>query len=219
MSKDEGLSEARKFDELMFSIIEDFLSLGKECASGNVKNVIEMSRNYLDENVHEALENFHKLYFENKEVQKQSDDINSIIDHVVDSMQKDMNNGELSDANVKKATRILNIGEKERLSLSQAQKQIESLVAMQDSIKSDVAPIVASMQFEDLMRQRIEHLQVGYEKIKELDEHCTDLEIKEVIDYLESLCASKEEITEFYEEVKKEEPPKDFLSQSSVISF
>ena len=209
----------KEFDELMVKIINETLSLAKTSASESVKNVIELSKNYLAENVHDALENFHNLYFDNEKVQKQSDDINSIIDHVVGSMQEDMKNDSLSDETIKKASKMLNIGEKERLSISQAQKQIESLIATQDAIKSKVAPVIASMQFEDLMRQRIEHLEAGYQKVSELDENCSEEEISEVIDFLECLCASKEETEEFYEEVKKEDPPEGFVTQSKVIAF
>ena len=109
-------------------------------------------------------------------------------------MQEDMKNDSLSDEAIKKASKMLNIGEKECLYISQAQKQIESFIAIQDAIKSKVAPVIASMQFEDLMQQRIEHLEAGYQKVIELDGNCSEEVVSEVIDFLESLlCASKEE--------------------------
>ena len=209
-----------QWDEIMLSILDELFDLAKVCASENVKNVLEISKNFLDQKVHQSIDNFYNLYFKNKKAQKQSDDFNSIVDHVVESLQESMKDSEQpSEQALKKAKMVLNVGETERLALSQAQKQIESLISMQDSIKEKVAPILASMQFEDMMRQRVEHLEIGFKKVSHLSESCTAEEISNVIDELEELCASKDETIEFYEEVKKEDPPDNFLPQSNVITF
>ena len=209
-----------QWDDLMLSILDEMFAMSKTCASENVKNILDISKNFLDQETHQALDNFHNLYFKNEKAQKQSDEFNSIVDHVVESLQDSMKDSEeLSDKDIKKAKMVLNIGENERLALSQAQKQIESLISMQDSMKQKLTPILASMQFEDMMRQRVEHLEIGYQKISQLSESCSSEEVESIISELEALCASKEETAEFFEEVKKEDPPENFTPKSNVITF
>ena len=217
---DQNNISLEQWDDLMLSILDEMFAMSKTCASENVKNVLEISKNFLNQETHQALDNFHNLYFKNEKAQKQSDEFNSIVDHVVESLQGSMRDSEqLSEKDIKKATMVLNIGETERLALSQAQKQIESLISMQDSMKEKLTPILASMQFEDMMRQRVEHLEIGYQKICQLSESCSPDDIKSIVDELEALCASKEETAEFFEEVKKEDPPQNFTPKSSVFTF
>ncbi|MFK7825862.1 MAG: hypothetical protein AB8G05_17040 [Oligoflexales bacterium] len=220
ISKKGSQTSLEDWDKMMVSLGNEMFALAKACAAENVKNVLEISKNFLDQDVHQSIDNFYNLYFKNDKALKQSEDFNSIVDHVVESIQGSMNNSnEPSEETLKKATMVLNVGEKERLALSQAQKQIETLISMQDSIREKVAPILASMQFEDMMRQRVDHLEIGFEKISQLSESCTEEEISKVIADLEKLCASKEETIEFYEEVKKEDPPDNFMNKSNVITF
>ncbi|NRA45032.1 MAG: hypothetical protein HRU09_08780 [Oligoflexales bacterium] len=211
------------WDQIFLGITQDFYVEVSNCARENVLQVLELSKNFLAKDTHKSLKEFHDLYFGSKNQAQKTESYNNDVSDFVEHLQKKMEAGEdISHESVEDGSsqvHALKVSEKDRLNLSQIQKQMESLITLDKSLKEKLSPILASMQFEDMMRQRLEHLERGYELICKLEAEPSEAQINAIISELDELCSSQSETTEFYEEVKKEEPPTGIKPQGLVFKF
>jgi len=211
------------WDQIFFETIQDFYAEASNCARENVMQILELSKNFLQKDTHKSLKEFHDLYFGSGEQAEKTEAYNRDVSDFVENLQKKMKSGEdISKENLGSKSgslHLLQMSEQDRLNLSQMQKQMESLITLDQSLKEKLSPILASMQFEDMMQQRLEHLARGYQLITQLEAKPNDKKIDLIISELEALCASQSETTEFYEEVKKETPPTGVKSQGLVFKF
>ena len=200
---------------MMVEILSDLLGLAQDCAKENVDEILRVAKRYLSSEAHDSLRQFQNLYFQNNATQEKTDIINDDISSFVEQAQKVIASGKsLEDC----AQNLLSKNEDERLGISQAQKQIESLVSLEDSLKEKLLPIIGTLQFEDGMSQRAEHLKTGMEKILPLSENIEESSYKDLLEIFEKMCVSKEETEDFYEHIKKEEAPK-IVNSGTVFTF
>ena len=211
-----------EWDQIFLGITKDMYQEVCNCARENVLQILELSKNFLAKDTHKSLKEFHDLYFGSGNNALKTETYNDDVSNFVEHLQKKMKEGEdLSNdfSNDSSPLKALELSEKDRLHLSQIQKQMESLITLDKSLKEKMSPILASMQFEDMMRQRLEHLERGYELACNLEADPGADAIEAIVSELSELCSSQTETTEFYEEVKKEEPPTGIKPQGLVFKF
>lgn len=216
--QDSGYTDLKEWDQIFIGLTTDLYKEIVKCAHENVMQVLELSKNFLEKDTHQSLREFHDLYFGEKAEDDKTEAYNQDVSDFVEHLQNKIEAGEDISAESDGAN-LLKVSEQDRLQISQMQKQMESLIVLDKSLKEKLSPVLASMQFEDQMRQRLEHLLTGYKQIIKLDENPSNEEINGIIDQLEALCSSQSETTEFYEEIKEEEAPKDIKDQGSVFTF
>ena len=109
---------------------------------------------------------------------------------------------------------------KRRLGLAGVQKAAEGLITLNTGIKDQVLPALTSMQFEDAVSQRIDHLVKGWKIIDHfIQNHEKTEEADSVASKLAEICSSVEETNDFYTIVLKEDPLKDKKSVLYFLNF
>ncbi len=197
-------------DEVFAQIVQEMLNLVISTASSCSQEVLRISASYLDRSAQKTVEDFHKLYFSksksiiaNKEAMNR--DVDSLFDQAKEAIAK---GGDYDLKSSKEAEEI-------RLGLSAVQKELEALITMENGIKEQLAPVLSCMQFEDALRQRLEHIAFGWKEIfaKKCDEKTIDIEA------IKNILSSVSETEAFYRRALKEEPPKDMGEKESSVLF
>ncbi len=203
------------WDSLMVDLLCEVLNKAQKCANDNVQEIIKISKNFLTNEAHQSIEKFHTLYFDDTSAHQSSDQFNADISDFVEQAQQMLASGKDIESNAKE---VLSHNEEDRLSLSQAQKQVEALIALESDLKEKLTPIIGMMQFEDEMRQRIEHITQGLKQIADIPEDKNETFISDFVVAMEKLCVSKDETQSFFKHVKKEEAP-EVVSSGTAITF
>ncbi len=180
--------------------------------------IFELSSNYMDKPAFDSLRKFYDLYFAQGDIDKKKDEVNAAVDDIVAQLQEKMASGEELDSSMD-----LHEDEelkKQRLSLSGVQKQLEGLIVLDAGIKDQILPALASMQFEDAIRQRLSHVVQAWWKMGEvLHKEANPSELESVARDLAKMLSSVEETRSFYELVLNEKPPEGQDQRSVFIEF
>lgn len=197
-----------ELDQLFGKILSEMILTTIKSTAESTSNILKLSESYLEHKTHKALEDFHNLYFSDKlaaEKQAINDEVDSFIDQA-------LSQGESSQEITATLTEEF---EERRLALCAIQKELEGLITLDGDMKAQLAPILTSMQFEDATRQRLEHIQEGWQQI--IDNGCHDDRID--FESIKQLTSSVEETASFYRDVLDEEPPDDTNEEPSSILF
>ncbi|MBC7660024.1 MAG: hypothetical protein H7249_09975 [Chitinophagaceae bacterium] len=205
------LSKA-EFDRVFLEIlVEQFRSASTEAASCTA-SIFELTSNYIDKPEFETLQQFYDLYFANNaKVEEVKSSINDDVDHLFSMLQGQLERGE-----------ELNVGYEDeekkqaRLSMAGIQKKLESLITLDGGIRNQILPALASMQCEDAVRQRIEHLIFGWEQITKAGPN-DDFEV--IARTIAAKTSSIEETTDYYATVLGEKAPEGLVNRSVFIEF
>lgn len=101
--------------------------------------------------------------------------------------------------------------------MSGVQKQLEGLITLNAGIKEQIIPALSSMQFEDAISQRIDHLLQGWKKINDFLHNMTMLDAEPLARELAGICSSVEETESFYRLILDEEPPVGGEAERSIF--
>jgi hypothetical protein len=207
-----------ELDVIFLKIFEALAQSALAGAAACTGAIFELSSNYMDKPAFDSLRKFYDLYFSSSDIDKKKDEVNADVDDIVSTLQARLEAGESIDeaAGVDENDEL----RRQRLSLSAVQKQLEGLIVLDSGIKEQVLPALASMQFEDAIRQRLSHVvhawwQVGDVLHKELNPE----QLEEVARELAKVLSSVDETKTFYELVLNEKPPEGQDQRSIFIEF
>lgn len=195
-------------DSYFEKILTEMISLATKTTERCTQEVLKLSEQCLDEKAHKTVCKFYDLYFSNK-FSETNEKFNKEIDDIIDQAMEQ--NLEASEIKLKTSKEE----EENRLRLSELQKELESLINLDQGMKEQLAPVLSSMQFEDSSKQRLQHIAEGWKQI--IENHC--IEESTNFKMIESLMSSTEETAEFYHHVLKQEPPKQDNDQSNSVLF
>ena len=189
-------------DGLTLQIFKDLCNEAKANAARSASQILEVSSTFLSKQTHDALSNFHKLYFD-EAMQEKKQKINDDVSDLFDQAQALMASGGASavDGLTEDSERA-----KERIGVAHFQKQLEALITLNVDFKERLVPVLSSMQFEDAMNQRLSHIDFAWSKtITALanGEITFDGLAREVA----GLLSSDAERQLYYPRVLKEDPP------------
>lgn len=203
-----------KLDEIFKKIINDFSDMIISSAGTSVNSILELSSNFIDKKAQQALKDFRGLYFYNKVIAEESVAINKNVDDIFDQLQEKMSKGEEVDYEETNTESNAALSQN-RMALSGLQKQLEQIISLDENIKNKLVPVLSSMQFEDMIRQRIEHIRDGWSKVL-LNQNLSESEFQKVLEEIGESLTSGSERESYYPRLLGREAPKGIEEQQSL---
>lgn len=201
----------RTFLKVLVEQCESAVEEARQCTA----SIFSLTSNYVSQPEFETLQQFYDLYFGGQNVDQKKDEINDEVDDLVSMLQAQMERGEELDVGEEDEKK-----KQERLSLSAIQKKLESLITLDGGIRNQILPALASMQCEDAIRQRVEHLTFGWQKIIEASFGGNEpKDWTEIAREIAVKTSSVEETKDFYEKVLGEAAPEGSVERSTFIEF
>lgn len=204
------MAKSNEKDLVFAQVMQDMLGLIMETASKASQEVLELSSTYLNQKAQTAIVEFYNLYFSKKRsIVDSKDAVNKEVDSLFEQAQAALKQGgEINLKTTKEADDI-------RLGISAIQKELEALIRVEEGMKEKLAPVLACMQFEDALRQRLDHIQEGWQEVfgKHCDEKAIDVEL------IKSKLTSIAETEIFYRNALKQEPPPTQGERESSVLF
>jgi hypothetical protein len=205
-------------DPIFLKIFEELGHAAIAGASACTTSIFALSASYMEKPAFETLRKFYDLYFAQGELQKQKDEVNAAVDDMVALLQEKMAAGEDIDINTE--VHEDETVKRHRLSLSGVQKQLEGLIVLDAGIKEQILPALSSMQFEDAVRQRLQHVIAAWWKIGEsINKDLSPEQVSGIAKEISSMLSSVEETRSFYEIVLNEKAPEGHFERSVFIEF
>jgi hypothetical protein len=207
-----------ELDVIFLKIFEALAQSALAGAAACTGAIFELSSNYMDKPAFDSLRKFYDLYFSSSDIDKKKDEVNADVDDIVSTLQARLEAGEsIDEASGVDENEDLR---RQRLSLSAVQKQLEGLIVLDSGIKEQVLPALASMQFEDAIRQRLSHVVHAWWRIGDvLHQDLNPEQLEEVARELAKVLSSVDETKTFYELVLNEKPPEGQDQRSIFIEF
>lgn len=153
-----GIDEA--FSAIVAKLCDNVISN----ASHSVGSILELSTQFVDKKAQKALKDFRDMYFFNEKIAAETAAINDDVDGIIDDLRGKMERGEEVDFDESMTSKHGEMAQN-RMAISGLQKQLEQIITLDENIKKRLLPVLSSMQFEDMIRQRIEHVRDGWVKI------------------------------------------------------
>ena len=161
-------------DKIYLSIICDWVSMTSATAEAAVEKIISNSGEYLSDEQQKSVSDFYDLYFTEGDVAASKEAMNREVDQLVEAIQAELASGR--DPNALKGVTESEDGKRTRLSLSGVQKQLETIVQLETGLKDKLVPVLTSMQFEDVIKQRLNRIadawKISIESFPETEEDC-----------------------------------------------
>lgn len=208
-----------EFDLAFLSLLRD---LGKQAMAGArscTEAIFELSSNYVDKPAFEALRKFYDLYFADEDLEERKAKVHREVDTLVDELQTKMARGESLDEVSSVEDQSNN--RTDRLGLAGVQKQLEGLITLDEGIRTQILPALASMQFEDAVTQRIDHVVSAWARYASFFEgggQFTD-DFYSLAKEAAQHCTSVEETQLYYNVVLEEEAPEGEEHRSIFLEF
>lgn len=196
----------KQLDQLFLQILGALIDDVVKTSSASAGKVLNLSGDFLSEKAQRAVTQFRDLYFGSAAVEQSKNDMNADVDRLFEQIQGEIAKGSddttLSNAVVEKADL-----KETRLRLSGVQKELETLIRLDQGIREKLVPVLTCMQFEDMMRQRLEHVMIAWKAIVEGlgPDQIIDVELSAL--EIEANLTSVDERAHFYRLVLKKEPP------------
>ena len=207
-----------EFDGMFLQILDQLGKLALDGAGSCTSAILDLSANYLEREAFDTLRKFYDLYFNHGEIAAKKDAVNAAVDDMVARLQERLEAGDdLSDDK--------GIDEDEemrtqRLSISAVQKQLEGLITLDNGIKKQVIPALSSMQFEDAVNQRLQHVMTAWNKIGTLlHKKHSFADIETLARDVARTLTAVEETQSFYKLVLEEPAPEGQVERSVFIEF
>lgn len=188
-------------------LVKDLQMAATQNATLKVNQILAVSSNYLSESNHEKLKMFHEMYFApSNTLENQKSSMNTVVDDIFEQAQA-MAGQNMSEEEIVKGLKFDETQEKDRLQLSGLQKKLEALISFEEGLKEQLTPVMNSMQFEDAMRQRVEHVVEMFDLIVKNRVIQDPARSETLVTDLAGRITIKTERESFYLHVMKEEPP------------
>ena len=153
-------ARVEQLDTLWLNIVTELLHKAVAEATTCTETIFNMASLYLRREAFEALAKFYELYFDHNHDSKKNA-VNAEVDVIfaaaVANIEQHGDHGaiEVDIREDQQAKRV-------RLAMAALQKQLEGLIVLDVGIRDEIIPALSSMQFEDALRQRLEHLATGW---------------------------------------------------------
>ncbi len=198
--------DIQAFDTTFASIFQDLRQVMIDSTGCNTERVMKLASEYMNRSAYDALQQFHGLYVSRNSMERKKEEINRNVDDLFDAIQSKVAAGESTD-NIISSTVEDDAAKRERLGLAGLQKQLEGLITLNEGIKAKVLPALSTMQFEDAMTQRLDHILGGFQKVLANLAAPNPEDWRTVGEAMAVSTTSLEETASFYRIVLKEEPP------------
>lgn len=207
-----------EFDQIFLKIFEDLGKIALEGAVSCTSSIMELSANYIDREAFLTLRKFQDLYFRRGEIEEKKDAVNAAVDDMVSLLQQRLEAGD--DLSTVSGIDEDEEARQQRLSISAVQKQLEGLITLDNGIKEQVIPALSSMQFEDAVNQRLQHIFSIWKEVQTLlHEKHSAAEIEALARDIAKSLTAVEETWAFYTLVLEEAPPEGQDQRSIFIEF
>ncbi len=215
LNKTTSSSPITELDQLFFGIMEQLALQARDHAAESARHILKLSKGYLSEKAGKAMEDFHRIYFsDNDLIEQRKIEVNKDVDDIFDEVQSIMESGgDLSQLDHIQEDEELRDA---RLGLSGIQKQLESIIRLEEGIRVKLMPVMVSMQFEDAMNQRLDHIVSGWAMISQALGNDT-VDIDELAEQVGQLTTAIEETELYYHEVLNREPPSERLTEDNFM--
>ncbi|MBV1878199.1 MAG: hypothetical protein KUG79_11205 [Pseudomonadales bacterium] len=142
----------RQFDQLLLNIFDELSGELIHTVQSATHQILDNSSRFLEADVSSAIQDFHSLYEKNIELDTFKESISQNVDEIIHYVQQ---GGQATEKIPDLATINPAQLEASRLSLSHMQRDLETLVKLEDAMKEKVLPILHNMQFEDQLSANI----------------------------------------------------------------
>lgn len=205
----------RQLDAAFLKIFESMATEVKTVSGTAAAQVLSLSSGFLSEKAQKAVSQFHTLYFGSADVEKSKQEVNVDVDRLFDAIQAEVVSGS-DDATIAKNVVENQAVKAQRLSMSGIQKELETLIRLDQGVRDRLMPVLTCMQFEDMVRQRLEHIQRAWEAIAGGFDDEGILDVEMLAMEVDVSLSSNAERKLFYEVVLKKNPPDEDLDSGSV---
>ena len=209
----QGVAE---LNELFTKILKDLGAHAIDSAAACTNSVFNLSKEYMSKQAYESLRKFQQLYLKTTaEVDAQKNSINSEVDDIFDAAQANLKAGKEVDANIVEDEDK----KRERLGLAGLQKQLEGIITLDKGIRAEIVPAINSIQFEDAVRQRIDHVGRAWNDLLTAIENDPDGDIEPTLRKIGDYLSSQEEKDIFFRLIFNEDAPEGEVDRGVFLEF
>lgn len=209
---DENLESTRELDEKFLKCIKGLAMASMDNAKSCTDKVFDISSNFLSRDTTMVLKQFKGLYFGDAKSQDKKEAMNRGVDDIVSQIQANLNEGKDAEEGVEESENI----KIQRLALSAVQKKLEGLILLDNGIKEKVLPAVATMQFEDAVRQRVAHILDAWELVA-TSLVAGEMDVTAVAEKIGESISSVEEAEVYFPLILNRDPPEGAYSGSAFL--
>lgn len=208
------MAGGNKIDDAFLSIMRDWAEMTSVAAAGAVEMILRNSGEYLSSEQQKAVSDFHDLYFSDADVAASKEAMNREVDDIFDAVQADMAGG--GAAADLRAVKENDEAKRTRLSLSGVQKQLETIIQLETGLKEKLVPVLTSMQFEDAIKQRLQHMVEAW-NFSLTSPPKSEAEVTAMAESIAKTLSSAVERQAFYPNVLKRTAPKDIVDDMTLF--
>ncbi len=208
------MAGGNKIDDAFLSIMRDWAEMTSVAAAGAVEMILRNSGEYLSSEQQKAVSDFHDLYFSDADVAASKEAMNREVDDIFDAVQADMAGGG-APADLR-AVKENDEAKRTRLSLSGVQKQLETIIQLETGLKEKLVPVLTSMQFEDAIKQRLQHMVEAW-NFSLTSPPKSEAEVTAMAESIAKTLSSAVERQAFYPNVLKRTAPKDIVDDMTLF--
>lgn len=211
--------QLKQMDDAFMAIVKDLSVKTVKNAGSAVENILEISAKFIDKKAKNAIDDFRSIYFENDEVRAETTKINDDVSDMVEELQRRAEMGEDLSA-ISTAEDVNNDSDAmNRMAISALQKKLEQIISFDEAIKNHLLPVLSSMQFEDIIRQRLEHIATMWIlAISVMDDKAMN-DFSDVAEQMGACLTSFDERRVFYPAMLDREPPAEMGEQTSLMDI
>lgn len=202
-------------DEAFIDVLNGLLTNAKELATRSTEQVFQLSQAFVEKEAAGVLREFHRLYFGDAALKTRKEEINHEVDDLFDQIQAQIAAGrDGQDLGIMEDEKR----RAERLGLAGLQKQLEGIITLDKGIRAKVLPALTTMQFEDVVRQRLTHVVEAWTVFTvHVQDGVTDFQTTG--DILANITTSQNETKLFYDRVLRRPAPPGVEAPSVFLSF
>lgn len=156
LNADSKRADIQALDEQFLRILNDLSSDIISNAGSSTEHILEISSKSYAGKASEALKDFKDMYFHSALMTDMTENVNKEVDDLFDSIRAQVEQGE--EVTLDNTMEENEEAKKNRLAISGVQKKLEMIISIDQDIKERLMPVLSNMQFEDMSRQRLEHL-------------------------------------------------------------
>lgn len=198
--------KVRELDDVFLQVLAAMKAEVTTVAGQASQMILQRASTYVASSARQALVNFHQLYTTGAEAQAGTLSVNRNVDDIFDQVAAQVEDG-VEESNI--VIMEEEAAARARLSFSGVQKELEAIIRMDAGIREKLVPILSNMQFEDSLRQRLDHIEQAWSlTIDQLQNpEAMDLEVMTL--EIAQMTTSVAERASAYRILMRSEPPPD----------
>jgi hypothetical protein len=161
-----------QFDKLFLSVLDALIKQTLEVSSSGTSCILKLAETYVSDRAAQALQDFQTLYFGDEEIQKEKQQMNKDVDDLFEQTLLQMKQGKTTEQ-IKAALIDDSEDSERRLTMSAIQKELESIIRLDEGMKEKMIPILSTMQFDDELHHRLTNISAIIKVVASLPQHST----------------------------------------------